>query len=780
MFATKVRMLLALSTIVAATGGSLHVSAQESIAQGFPSSEDERRLITVADAIGMTKLADYLYSADGPSFGRVAQLSPDGKTFVVVLRRGSLEQNTTVYSLLLCESETVFTSGVPEVVLTMSSSSNREGIANIRWFDNETLTFIGENPDEQPQLYAFNLRSRELKKLTNSPTGVISYSLGATLDRIAFVGQALAKSLWDEKTRRDGVVVFQQTIPDLIAGRARSESDLYVQTPGASRRMNIYGSLGLGMPFLSPDGKYIVVAVRVPTLEIPERWKRYQDRSLELQTRTSTQRIAPVTSFLAQYELVDTSTGESRVLLDSPIWPPYTGGWPPETGVIWLPDSQSVVLSNVLLPFENVGEIEQKARQQHKYTIEVNVSNGELTKIGDGQLQARRWDVTTSRLVCETQPDWRPGTADELREKPRPILTLTKSPSGWRPSGLVQEEPNPEIILREGMNDPPKIYARQPTTHQERLLLDLNPQFQGLRFGKVEEIQWVWSKGHLIKAGLYYPAHYVPGNRYPLVIQTHNWTPHRFWIDGPWTTAYAAQPLAAKGMMVLQVQDEYIPLHYGKTGQKEEVDKALAIYASAVDYLDRRKIIDRNRVGIIGFSHTCFYVKYALVHSIVKFAAASVTDGEDGGYLQFMTNENKFVDAYSLYGGLPFGGALKTWIRLSPGFNIEKTHTPLRITTLTPSSLMVDWEWFEAFTLLGKPVEMVIMQDGTHVLQKPSERMVSQQGNVDWFDFWLNGHEDPDPAKFQQYRRWRQMRDLASKDVRKHPEAASARTSSGE
>lgn len=29
---------------------------------------------------------------------------------------------------------------------------------------------------------------------------------------------------------------------------------------------------------------------------------------------------------------------------------------------------------------------------------------------------------------------------------------------------------------------------------------------------------------------------------------------------------------------------------------------------------------------------------------------------------------------------------------------------------------------------------------------------------VDWFAFWLMGEEDPDPAKFQQYKRWRTMR----------------------
>jgi hypothetical protein len=35
-----------------------------------------------------------------------------------------------------------------------------------------------------------------------------------------------------------------------------------------------------------------------------------------------------------------------------------------------------------------------------------------------------------------------------------------------------------------------------------------------------------------------------------------------------------------------------------------------------------------------------------------------------------------------------------------------------------------------------------------------------QQGNVDWFDFWLNRYEDPDPAKTEQYKRWRELRKL--------------------
>jgi len=48
--------------------------------------------------------------------------------------------------------------------------------------------------------------------------------------------------------------------------------------------------------------------------------------------------------------------------------------------------------------------------------------------------------------------------------------------------------------------------------------------------------------------------------------------------------------------------------------------------------------------------------------------------------------------------------------------------------------------------LQNKPVELLYMRNGEHVLRKPLERLASQEMDVDWYDFWLNGHED-DPAQ---------------------------------
>lgn len=198
-------------------------------------------------------------------------------------------------------------------------------------------------------------------------------------------------------------------------------------------------------------------------------------------------------------------------------------------------------------------------------------------------------------------------------------------------------------------------------------------------------------------------------------------------------------------MFVLQVDDMMVPKQYGKHGQLQEAETAIAIYRSAIETLSRKGLIDSKRVGIVGFSHTCFYVKWALAHEPGLFAAASVEEGEDGGYLQYMTGLNDYVDVDSLYGGAPFGPNLKTWISLSPGFNLDRLRTPLLIVVSHSSLVLSDWEWFQGLRDLGKLVHMVVLDDRAHdghMLEEPWDQLVSSGQNVEWFDHWLNGTED--------------------------------------
>ncbi len=50
---------------------------------------------------------------------------------------------------------------------------------------------------------------------------------------------------------------------------------------------------------------------------------------------------------------------------------------------------------------------------------------------------------------------------------------------------------------------------------------------------------------------------------------------------------------------------------------------------------------------------------------------------------------------------------------------------------------------------------------------------MAQQGNGDWLRFWLKDEEDTDPAKAEQYARWRELRKLQAENDAKAKAAAS-------
>lgn len=481
-------------------------------------------------------------------------------------------------------------------------------------------------------------------------------------------------------------------------------------------------------------------------MSIPKGWERYGDGPIQAVIA----RKSPDGSrtLLYRYELVDLVNRSSRLLLDSPI--AYSG-----SEVAWAPDSRSVVLTGVYLPLNVEDPAELSIRESRPFVVEVKVPSLEFSTITDQDSQLLGWDATTQLVRLKSREMNQDGSA------PR-IEYYRKRASGW---SRVEATPGAvnaytlEIGVAQDLNNAPRIVAEDSKTSRRAVLLDLNPQFKQLCFGKVEEVRWVGGGTHEFVGGLFLPPNYVPGTRYPLVIQTHGFdppdSPHSFWIDGPFTTAFAAQPLAAKGIVVLQVPDP------GPKGTPLEAPLMMETFEQAVDYLDRKGIIDPRHVGIIGFSRTCLYVKYTLTHSRHHFAAAVVADGMDGGYWQYMAYANASpstaAEFDALVGAPPFGGGLRKWLDYSPGFLLDQVRSPLLIQAIGPSSLLSEWQWFSGLKRLGKSVDLIYLPTGMHVLQKPRDRMVSLQSVVDWFCFWLKGEEDPDPGKASQYKYWSRL-----------------------
>ena len=148
---------------------------------------------------------------------------------------------------------------------------------------------------------------------------------------------------------------------------------------------------------------------------------------------------------------------------------------------------------------------------------------------------------------------------------------------------------------------------------------------------------------------------------------------------------------------------------------------------------------------------------YFLTHSSYPIAAADLSDGVDYSYVQYLMFRGG-ADDEGMNGGRPWGPAHTQWLERAPGFRLDHVTAPLRITAIGSSSVLQEWEPYAGMLAQGKPAELVYIPEGSHVLVKPWERLTSQQGAVDWDRFWLQGYEDPDPAKADQYARWRRLR----------------------
>jgi dipeptidyl aminopeptidase/acylaminoacyl peptidase len=711
-----------------------------------------RRAVTVADAIEMTRLGGLGYSWIPD---HVAQFSPDRSKFVVILRKGKLEENTNEYSILMWLTGQVFDSSRPRVLLTMTSSSNREAIKDVTWLpDNETLIFLGEQPGELQQLYSFDVTTDSLRRIASHDTNILSYSISSHGDQIAYTAEEPLTNILNTSDEHTGFAVSDESLPDLIlnqagGSRSRHHKLFYARTSsGQFRAIDLPFDFDDEAPILSPNGRYIAIAAKAPV--VPAWWKEYSDpivHNLAAQYLMRGQESA-----LERYIVIDTRTGDHRVLLNTPL-PPHGA-----EELQWSPDSQYAAISGVYLPLDTSEGNERAVRRERLFSVAIDVTTGALSTVSGEDLKLVAWDSRSQDLIFQ------PRSEGAGREPVTKIIYRRKG-GQWSKEQLSGHVEPLTVTLEQDMNHPPRVYAVDTTNNRRALLVDLNPQFDKLNFARVEEVTWAASDGHLVTGGLYYPIDYKPGEKYPLVIQTHGWSPKAFWVDGPFTTAFAAQPLAAKNIAVLQMDEDYPSMLTAN-----ELPREMASIEGAIDYLSKRGLIDPQRVGLIAFSRTCFHVKYFLTHSRYHVAAASVSDGLDGGYFQYIafSNANASVASSSeaVIGGPPFGVTLKQWLEISPSFSIDKVQTPLRIVAPGPAALIGEWEWFVGLSRLGRPVELIYMQEGDHILQKPYDRMLSQEGNVEWFAFWLKGERGG--TNDDQYSRWLKLRDKA--------ESASARS----
>lgn len=776
------------------------------------------QFFTVRDSIEMATFVDPYPSRQlWPPSDRF-KFSPDRRYVVFVTQRGLIAANKGESILWIYEASAIerFTAAVgeappkPRVLARMTAEFNAgteddPTITNVRWLPDGRLTFLGQNASTNRHLYVVNLRSGNLDQLTPTHQDVSQYDFVG--DTVVYMVSANRESPVKDAIDGSQVIVgtghslFSLAFPSENADSAASEKavELWVIRHGKGRAVmdttvgrplrlpaSVYAVYGSNVLALAPSGHAAIVTSH--PRRIPKEWEEYVPYpssfgdTLRFRGTPSHMEFDDNASYAAQYAVVDLDTGRVTTLLDAPLGLSMLYYAPAQAK--WSADGRELLLANTFLPLKGVSKVERRRRAERPCVAVYELASRNVTCVapvkrseedvknyqrGGGffSLIDVAWGAE-ERAVVLTYYSVANGDDDSFKMAPE-FYQLRDG--GWeqvkdsvtnesvRRSMLALEPPVP-LSVHEDLNTPEMLYVEDRASGVVKRLWNPNPQLESVDLGEASVFRWTDKSGREWVGGLVKPPNYDSANAYPLVIQTHGFARRRFLAMGAYTSASAARPLAAKGMIVLQVPDS----HDGFLTAKEP-KVHLEGFEAAIDKLAQEGLVEPARVGIIGFSRTCFYAITALERAPKRFAAAVIADGRMYGYMQYLTLADNPMDgilheAKDIIGAQPFGEGLAMWLKNSPGLNLDKISAPIRMEAYGRSSLVFNWDIYAGLRMQDKPVDLIFFPEAPHVLAKPQERYGSEQGSVDWFDFWLNGHEDPDPSKAEQFARWRKLREM--------------------
>jgi hypothetical protein len=721
-------------------------------------SDDRKRPFTVKDSI---EAAQFLH----PYGSSPVLISPDGSKYLAVLERGDVARNGAWVELLSGATASIKAARkVRRVARLFSQSTASAGdlAKNVHWlYDNEHVTFLWDDGEKPRRVLSVDVRNSAVETLAQYAAPIVEYDVSRDGGTIIFTAQGRHDPSEEASMERTGFAIGDQSIRPLLEGHFGGWSpglyyDTFVRHLPNGPLLKVRESRRAwftppDLLQLSPDGRY-AMTVR-PAGEVPAEWDSYTQHLFKDDFLPAARRNPGEPNLIRQYFLVDVRNATARPLWNAPV--------NPSARVLWSPDSKTLLIGPAFLPARSASPDGLSGRA----VAEVNAATGRFVLIplpenlSESPYRPLQW---TEDGVVELISAGAPGP-DSVH------LRFKKVQGRWTQIADKELEQQPargvRIEVWEDPNTPPALYAVDPGTGAESLIEDPNPQFKNMSLGRVERVHWKGTDGRPWTGMLYYPVHDRPGQTFPLVIQTHGYSATQFEPDGSFTTVFAAQPLANHDIAVLQVG--------GPDGDSEDFAVSpkeplvyMAGFEGAIEHFVACGLVNRKKVGIIGFSRTGWLVEYMLTHSRDRLAAAEVADNMDGSYLQYVMADGAAKSEIDEdVGARPFGRGLETWMQSAPGFNADKIHTPLRMEVDSGpiDSILGPWEMFSNLRSLGKPVELFVIPDishGVHVLQNPAQRLASQRATVDWFCFWLKGEENSDPAKTAEYARWRRLKGL--------------------
>lgn len=629
------------------------------------------------------------------------QISPDGKTIVVVVGRQNLEQDRTDRELVQVD----IASGARHAL-----TYERKTAGSPRWLPSgDRLAFTandGTGKDAKPQIFVLPMTGGEAKKISDAPEGIEQFAWRPDGRDIAYVTSDEPANKKEIEKHNDA---FEVGDNDYLTAEAPQPSHLWlISADGGNAKRLTSGAWSLpksappGSPASpiswSPDGKSLLFTRQehphqgdadLTTLQILNMDTGEYHRLTKHQKFESFGAFSPDGSRVAYWYPRDGDPNNENEIFVTPT--SGSGGADATRAIdrdlvrlIWMPDGNSLLVGG------NDGTQVSLWLQP--------IAGGAAKKLALG----------------DANPSWAFWVDAYVGRKGEIAFT-----------GGTPRQPS-ELYYMASVNDTPKR------------LTNFNDDIATLNLGVTDRISWDGPDGFQEDGVLVYPPDFQKDRKYPLVLIIHG---------GPTaasTTAFSLLPqlMATHGYVVFSPNyrgSDNLGNAYQRAIWNDAGDGPARDVMAGIDALKKLGFVDETKIGVTGWSYGGYMTSWLIGHYPIwkaAMAGAPVTDMYD----EYNLSDGNVTARYSFRGSPFVGDTLKDYRAQSPITYASRVKTPTLIMHDTGDARVTITQGYALYHALkdnGVPVKFVAIPIAGHGPGDPIRRMDTYRRWVEWMDQYL-------------------------------------------